>query len=94
MKYTYHIREIDKRKLARAAGYVNDETASHLAKDIDTAVDVRLLDRDPEIQKMYDAKLGAVSYYGPDTGIGYRLIYVADMLAEVGVTLEIDWEAR
>lgn len=88
MRYTYKISSIDKRKLARAAGYVDEDSS----KEIDTAVDIRVLDSDPKIAEMYNAKLGAVSYYGPDTGIGYRLIYVSDMLEEVGITLEIDWE--
>ena len=84
--YTYQIQELDIRKLLKTLGY-----DGHEGHTCDLAVDIRILDSNPEFKAEYDLKLGAVSYYEEGVG-GYRHLFITDLLEECGITLKLEWD--
>jgi len=70
-----NLERIDIRKLASAAGYPN----------IDTAVDVRVLDADATLARKVWESHGAVSAYADDGS--YQIITLTELLASVGISV-------
>jgi hypothetical protein len=78
---------VDKYKLAKAAGLDNDLTGDE-ARRIDGAIDIRVLDANPELAARIKREGGAVSAYGANK-VGYDIVTVDEMLIMVGVKVEL-----
>ena len=81
------ITHIDKITLARAAGLDNDLSGDD-ARRVDTAVDIRVLDNNPELAARIAREGGAVSAYGGNK-VGYDIVTVDEMLIMVGVQVKL-----
>ena len=78
---------VDTLKLAKAAGIDNDLTGDD-ARRVDTAVDIRVLDANPELAARIKREGGAVSAYGGNK-VGYDIVTVDEMLMMVGVQVKL-----
>lgn len=87
-KYNGHIQYIDKRKLFEATdrpGECDTALPQTWCDAPNTACDLWDTNWD-EVQ----AKMGAVWYYSPDNIWG-DVLFVSDMLQELGIGIELEW---